>query len=94
MASCTACKFVTDLLILLVVVYKKLADSFRVVLNVYEKLAEVISETSGGTPEARMLSSKYRIDSVEEYTCLFKSLALRYLQSLHVITLSLDKKAV
>ena len=60
----------------------------------YEKLAEAISETSGGTPEARMLSGEYRIDSVEEFACLFKSLALRHLQSLHVITLSLDKKAV
>ena len=93
-ASCTACKFATDSLMLLIVVSEKLADSFRVVLNVYEKLAEAMSETSGGMPEARMLSSEYRIDSAEEFACLFMSLALRHLQSLHVITLSLDKKAV
>lgn len=93
-ASCTACEFVTDSLMLPVVVCEKLADSFRVVLNVYEKLAEAMSETSGGTPEARMLSGEYRIDSMEEFACLFKSLTLRHLQSLHVITLSLGKKAV
>ena len=93
-ASCTMCKFVTDSLMLLVVVCEKLADSFRVVLNVYEKLAETMSENSGVPLEARMLIGEYRIDTVEELACLFVSLALRHLQSLHVITLSLDKKAV
>ena len=93
-ASCTACKFVTDSLMLLVVVCEKLADSFRVVLNVYEKLAEAMSETSTATPEVRILSGEYRIDSEEELACLFYSLALRHLQSLHAITLSLDEKAV
>ena len=93
-ASCTAYKFVTDSLMLLVVVCEKLVDSFRVVLNVYEKLAETMSETSGVPPEVRMFSGEYRIDSMEELTCLFMSLTLRHLQSLHTVTLSLDKKAV
>ena len=93
-ASCTAFTCVTESLMLLVVVCEKLADSFRVVLNVYEKLAEAIGETPGGTPEVGILSGEYQIDSVEEFACLFKSLALWHLQSLHFITLSLDKKAV
>ncbi len=92
-ASCNTCNCGNESLMLLIVVCEKLADSFTIVLTVYEKLAEAMVETSG-TPEMRMLSNEYSIDSIEEFVCLFKSLALRHLQALHIIVMALDKKAV
>lgn len=92
--SCTLCNCLTESSMLLIVICEKLADSFEIVLNVYEKLAEAVSSTSSGTSEMRSLSGEYSIDSLEEFACLFKSLALRHLQSLHIITLFLSKNPV
>ncbi len=93
--DCTACNCATDSLMLLVVVCEKLGDSFGIISTIYEKLAEALNEKSGSrTPEMCMLGGKYSVDTVEEFACLFKYLALRHLQFLYRTTISLDSRAL
>ena len=93
--DCTACNCATDSLMLLVVVCEKLGDSFQIISSIYEKLADALRGTSSSrTPEMCMLGGKYSVDTVEEFACLFKFLALRHLQSLYRTIISLDSKAI
>ena len=93
--ECTACNCSTDSLMLLVVVGEKLGDSFQVITTIYEKLADALRGTSSSrTSEMCMLGGKYSVDTVEEFACLFKFLALRHLQLLYRTILSLDSKAI
>ena len=80
---------------LLVVVCEKLGDSFQIISTIYEKLADTLRGTpSSRTPEMCMLGGKYSVDTVEEFVCLFKLLALRHLQFLYRTIISLDSKAI
>ena len=93
--ECTACNCATDSLMLLVVVCEKLGDSFQIISTIYEKLADALRGTSSSrTPEMCMLGGKYSVDTVEEFVCLFKLLALRHLQFLYRTIISLDSKAI
>ena len=93
--ECTACNCSTDSLMLLVVVGEKLGDSFQVIATIYEKLADALrGSSSSRTPEMCMLGGKYSVDTVEEFACLFKFLALRHLQLLYRTISSLDSKAI
>ena len=93
--ECTACNCSTDSLMLLVVVCEKLGDSFQTISTIYEKLADALRGTSSSrAPEMYMLGGKYSVDSVEEFACLFKYLALRHLQLLYRTIISLDSKAI
>lgn len=93
--ECTACNCATDSLMLLVVVCEKLGDSFQIISTIYEKLADALSGASSSrTPEMCMLGGKYSVDTVEEFVCLFKFLALRHLKFLYRTINSLDNKAI
>lgn len=93
--DCTVCNCATDSLMLLVVVCEKLGDSFKIILNTYERLAEaLIEKPGGGAPDMHLLSGGYSVDSVEEFACLFKFLALRQLHFLYRTILSLDERAL
>lgn len=93
--ECTACNCSTESLMLLVVVCEKLGDSFQIISSIYEKLADELKGTSSSrAPEMCMLGGKYSVDTVEEFACLFKFLALRHLQHLYRTILSLDSKAI
>ena len=94
-AECTACNCATDSLMLLVVVCEKLGDSFQIISTVYEKLADALRGTSSSrTPEMCTLGEKYNVDTVEEFACLFKALALRHLHFLYRTIISLDSRAI
>ena len=93
--ECTACNCATDSLMLLVVVCEKLGDSFQIISTIYEKLADALSVASSSrTPEMCTLGGEYSVDTVEEFVCLFKFLALRHLKSLYRTIKSLDNKAI
>lgn len=92
---CTTCKCATDSLMLLVVVCEKLGDSFEIILSIYQQLAEALIQKPGGeASDMHLLSGGYSVDCVEEFTSLFRYLALRHLHFLYRIIVSLNEQAL